>query len=120
LPAGISSLSTLGVIAFLLGVSINMYPLITTAVSETFGPKQTSSVMGVLNTFAQLCGATALWISGYLGMALNSSPGNALHDYPGIWLVAIVGCLGAAATGVLLPRIWGLRAKKLDPALDRR
>jgi MFS family permease len=119
MPVGIRSTAALSVIAFLLGISINMYPLITTAISETFGPKQTSSVMGVLNTFAQLSGATALLISGYLGIALNSAPGNALTEYRGIWLVGIVGCIGAATAGVVLPKLWALR-HRLDPALDRR
>jgi hypothetical protein len=88
-----------------MGISINMYPLITTAVSETFGSQRTSSVMGFVNTFAQLSGATALLISGYLGIALNSAPGNTLEEYRGIWLVGLVGCVGAAVLGVLLSRV---------------
>ncbi|PYS05910.1 MAG: hypothetical protein DMG12_05865 [Acidobacteria bacterium] len=102
MPMGIRSTSILGVIAFLMGISINMYPLVTTAVSETFGPTKTSSVMGLLNTFAQLSGATALLVSGYLGIALNSSPGNALEEYRGIWLVGMVGCLITGTSGVVM------------------
>ncbi len=102
MPMGLHSTSILGVIAFLMGISINMYPLVTTAVSETFGPTKTSSVMGLLNTFAQLSGATALLVSGYLGIALNSSPGNALEEYRGIWLVGMVGCLISGTTGVVM------------------
>ena len=89
-----------------------MYPLITTAVSETFGSHRTSSVMGFLNTFAQLSGATALLISGYLGIALNNAPGNALEDYRGIWLVGIAGCLAAAAAGVIIPRLYPPSVKR--------
>lgn len=103
MPLGINSIAVLGTIAFLMGVSINMYPLVTTAVSETFGAEKTSAVMGFLNTFAQLSGATALLISGYLGIALNSAPGNTLEEYRGIWLVGIVGCLATAVTGTLVP-----------------
>jgi len=102
MPLGIRSTTTLGAIAFLMGIAINMYPLVTTAMSETFGAQRTSSVMGVLNTFAQLSGATALFISGALGIALNSSPGNTLEEYRGIWLVGLVGCLGTALVGVAL------------------
>jgi MFS transporter, OPA family, sugar phosphate sensor protein UhpC len=109
LPLGMRSTAALAVIAFLMGISINMYPLVTTAISETFGPQRTSSVMGFLNTFAQLSGATALLISGYLGIALNSAPGNALTEYRGIWLVGIVGCVGAALIGVLFSKVLGLR-----------
>ncbi len=102
LPMGIDSTFALGVLALLMGVAINAYPLVTTAVSETFGPQKTSSVMGFLNTFAQLAGATALLLSGYLGVTLNSSPGNALQEYRGIWLVGIVGCLVTAAGGIAI------------------
>jgi MFS family permease len=109
MPIGIASTAALGAIAFTMGVSINMYPLITTAVSETFGAQRTSSVMGFLNTFAQLSGATALLISGYLGIALSSNPGNALAEYRGIWLVGIVGCVGAAIIGVVLSKVAGAR-----------
>jgi MFS family permease len=99
LPLGIGSIAVLGTIGFLMGISINMYPLVTTAVSETFGAEKTSSVMGFVNTFGQLSGATALLISGYLGIALNTVPGNTLEEYRGIWLVGIVGCLVTAAAG---------------------
>jgi hypothetical protein len=104
MPVGIRSAVALGWIAFIMGISINMYPLITTAVSEAFGSQRTSSVMGVLNTVAQLSGATALLISGYLGIALSSAPGNALEEYRGIWLVGTVGCIGTALLGVCLSR----------------
>ena len=100
MPLGIRSTAVLALIAFLMGISINMYPLVTTAVSETFGAQKASSVMGFLNTFAQLSGATALLVSGYLGIALNSAPGNTIEEYRGIWLVGIVGCLASAAIGV--------------------
>jgi MFS family permease len=119
MPLGIDSTSILGVIAFLMGISINMYPLVTTAVSETFGPQKTSSVMGALNTVAQLSGATALLVSGYLGIALNSAPGNAVQEYRGIWLVGVVGCLGTAALGMLFSYYEAAR-RRLNPAQIRR
>lgn len=102
LPMGIRSTAMLGSIAFLMGVSINMYPLVTASVSERFGAEKTSSVMGFLNTFAQLSGATALLVSGYLGIALNSAPGNTLEEYRGIWMVGITGCLLTAGAGTAL------------------
>jgi MFS family permease len=102
MPLGINSVAILGTISFLMGFSINMYPLVTTAVSETFGAEKTSAVMGFLNTFAQLSGATALLISGYLGIALNSAPGNTLEEYRGIWMVGIVGCIATAVLGSTL------------------
>lgn len=103
MPMGIESTVILGFLAFALGVSINMYPLITTAVSETFGAHKTSSAMGFLNTIAQLAGATALAISGYIGIALSSvAVKNSLQEYRGIWLVGMVGCLGTAALGLII------------------
>ena len=105
MPLGIRSTFVLGLIAFVMGIAINMYPLITTAVSETFGPTKTSSVMGFLQTFAQFAGASALLVSGYLGTALSSAPGNALAEYRGIWLVGIAGSLGPAVLGILLSRL---------------
>ena len=102
MPFGIRSTAALGVIAFLMGIAINMYPLVTTAVSETFGVQKTSSLMGVANTVAQLLGATALLISGYLGIALNSAPGNTLEEYRGIWMVGIAGCVLTATIGTAL------------------
>jgi len=111
MPIGIRSTAALAVIAFLMGISINMYPLITTAVSETFGSNRTSSVMGFVNTFAQLSGATALLISGYLGIALSATPGNAIEEYRGIWLVGLVGCVGAGVLGMLFSEAVSLRFK---------
>ena len=114
MPLGINSIAVLGTIGFLMGVSINMYPLVTTAVSETFGAEKTSAVMGFLNTFAQLSGATALLISGYLGIALSSAPGNTLEEYRGIWLVGIVGCLATAVIGSLLPSLAGVANREFE------
>jgi sugar phosphate permease len=99
LMAGTSTL-ILGTTAFFLGATINMYPLITSAASERFGPQKTASSMGFINMFSQLCGATALAVSGYMGIALNSAPGNALEEYRGIWLVGVAGCFVAAALGI--------------------
>jgi sugar phosphate permease len=102
MPLGIRSTIILGIIAFAMGISINMYPLVTSAVSETFGSHRTSSVMGFLNTFAQFAGASALLVSGYLGIALSSAPGHAIAEYRGIWLVGIVGSLITAFGGICL------------------
>lgn len=111
MPMGIESTSMLGGIAFMLGVSINMYPLITTAMSETFGPERTSSAMGVLNMVAQFSGALALTLTGYLGVALSTT-GNPLDEYRGIWLVGIAGCILTASLGLVIAYI----AKKRTPA----
>jgi len=112
MPMGIESTSLLGVIAFLLGVSINMYPLITTAMSETFGPQRTSSAMGVLNTVTQLSGALALTLTGYLGIALSTT-GNPLDEYRGIWLVGVAGCAATVTIGLAISHY--LKVRKTVP-----
>jgi hypothetical protein len=72
--------------------------------------------MGFLNTFAQLSGATALLISGYMGIALNSTPGNALEEYRGIWLVGMIGCLVTAIGGIVI-LLAAKSAKRAEAAL---
>ncbi|MBI4474036.1 MAG: MFS transporter [Acidobacteria bacterium] len=114
MPVGIRSTQALAVLAFALGMSINMYPLITSAISEAFGAQKTSSAMGFLNTFAQLAGATALAMSGWIGIALSSTAGNSLDEYRGIWLVAIAGCLITVVVGLGLSVI--VRRAKAAPA----
>lgn len=87
-------------IAVLLGTSVNCFPLIAAAVSDTYGPRKTASVMGFVNMVAQLAGATSLAASGYLGIALSGGGGNSLSEYQGIWLsgmcaIALLTTLGA-------------------------
>jgi len=108
MPMGIGSTSILGVLAFMLGVSINMYPLITTVMSETFGPQKTSSAMGALNTVAQFSGALALSVSGYFGIVLSTT-GNTLDEYRGIWLVGITGCAFTAVIGLAISALLSSR-----------
>ncbi len=102
LSMGVSSTWVLAAIACAMGLTINTFPLITAAVSETFGTNKTSAVMGFINTWAQLCGATALAVSGYIGIALSNTPGNSLEEYRGIWLVGMAGCLLTAGIGMIL------------------
>ncbi len=87
-------------VAVLLGTAVNCYPLIAAAVSDTYGPQKTASVMGFVNMVAQLAGATSLAASGYLGIALSGAGGNSLDEYQGIWLsgmgaIALLTALGA-------------------------
>jgi MFS family permease len=112
LTMGVTSTWILAAIACVMGMTINMFPLITTAVSETFGPAKTSSVMGFINTWAQLCGATALALSGFMGIALSSAAGNSLEEYRGIWMVGMAGCvLTGGIGGILSYLIWRKEAR---------
>ena len=63
----------------------------------------------------QFAGATALAVSGYVGISLNAQPGNALTEYRGIWLSALVAmgimvALGAAGY-VALRMGWATRPR---------
>jgi sugar phosphate permease len=116
LPLGIRSTYLLGVLTFVMGFAINMYPLVTTAVSETFGVQRTASAVGIVNMVAQFAGASALLVSGYLGIALSSTPGNALEEYRGIWMVGLTASLGMAVGGILLSFL-ASRAKGAVPIL---
>ena len=91
LSAGVSTVWSLVLIAALLGMSVNLFSLVPAAISETYGPLRTASIASFTNTLGQLAGASVLAVSGYVGISLNSQPGNALADYRGIWLSGMVG-----------------------------
>jgi MFS family permease len=91
LSTGITAIWVLVILAVLLGTSVNLFALIPAAISDTFGQHRTASLSSFANTMAQLSGATALAVSGYVGISLNAQPGNALAEYRGIWLSAVVG-----------------------------
>jgi MFS family permease len=97
---GVTGTLAVAVIATLLGTSMNLFPLVTASISDTYGAARTGSIVGFVNMVAQLCGATALAVSGYLGVALSAEVGNGLDEYRGIWLagmgaVALLTALGA-------------------------
>ena len=102
LSGGITQQVYLCILGFCLGVSINMWTLVTAAVSEHYPVRATASAMGFINMFGQFCAATALLASGYLGVSLNSQPGNAIEEYRGIWLVGIATCALTALLGTLV------------------
>jgi hypothetical protein len=50
----------------------------------------------------QLSGATVLAVSGYVGISLNTQPGNPLTEYRGIWLSGLVGMAIMAVLGTAI------------------
>jgi len=120
LYAGPSSTILLAVVASIMGTTINTFPLVTTAVSETFGEARTSAAIGFVGTWAQLCGATALAVSGYLGVVLSPVPGNTLEEYRGIWLVGMAGCLMTVLVSMTLARAAVRAHRAAGSALERR
>jgi MFS family permease len=91
LGTGVTSIALLAVIAAILGMSINLFSIVPAAINDRFGAQRTASLSAFANTMAQLAGATALALSGYVGISMNAQPGNALTEYRGIWLCAEVG-----------------------------
>jgi MFS transporter, OPA family, sugar phosphate sensor protein UhpC len=119
LALGVTSLWAMAVVAALLGTSVNLFSLVPAAISETYGRQRTASLSSFTNMVAQLSGATALAVSGYVGISMNSQPGNALTEYRGIWLSGLAGmgimtALGLAAY-LALRTGWAARPAALEP-----
>lgn len=100
LTMGVTAIWALAIVAALLGTSVNLFSLVPAAISETYGRQRTASLSSFANTMAQLSGATALAVSGYVGISLANQPGNALAEYRGIWLSGLVGMATLTALGL--------------------
>jgi MFS family permease len=122
LAAGVTAAPLLAVIACLLGTSINLFTLISAAIAETYGAQRTASIVSFVNTVAQLLGATALAVSGYVGVSLGSQAGHGLAEYRGVWLTAMAGTGASALIGavmhIALARGRSWRAIPAAPPLD--
>ena len=122
LAMGVTTIWAMAVVAALLGTSVNLFSLVPAAISETYGPQRTASMSSFTNMVAQLSGATALAVSGYVGISMNSQPGNALAEYRGIWLSGLAGmgimtALGLAAY-VALRAGWATRPESLGAGIE--
>ncbi len=122
LALGVTSLWAMAVVAALLGTSVNLFSLVPAAISETYGRQRTASLSSFTNMVAQLSGATALAVSGYVGISMNSQPGNALTEYRGIWLSGLAGmgimtALGLAAY-MALRTGWAARPAALGRGIE--
>ena len=94
----------LGTLAFLIGISLHVFPLINAAASERWGLRQAGTSLGWINTVGQIAGALSLTFSGYLGSALAAPSGPPASEYFGIWVVGAGGCaVGAVAAWVAGP-----------------
>lgn len=111
MSAGPTSTWLVATLACLLGMSINLFPLISAAVSDTYGPERTASIVSFINTVAQILGATGLALSGYVGISLSAQAGNSLAEYRGIWLAALAGVTIMLALGALMHVVAGQGAQ---------
>jgi len=89
----------LWLVAILLGTTVNTFTLIVADASEAYGPEKTGSVSSFMNTVGQLMGATALALSGYLGVGLSAGSSESLNEYRGIWLSGMAGVVALTLSG---------------------
>ena len=101
LGGGGISITVLAVFAAILGTAVNLFGIVPAAFNDRFGAERTASLSAFANTMAQIAGATALALSGYVGISMNAQPGNALTEYRGIWLCAEVGMGIMAALAII-------------------
>ena len=118
LMSGTPTIVSLGILMALLGTSVNLFSLVPAAISETYGPQRTASIASFANTMGQFSGATALAVSGYVGVSLNATPGNALTDYRGIWLSGMVGMILMAVLGIMC--FVAANSRRREPGLQFR
>ena len=102
LSMGVTALWFLSVLAVLLGTAVNSFTLVIAEASETYGAERTGSVSSFMNTVGQLSGATALAVSGYIGVALSAGGRNSLDEYQGIWLSGMAWIVSLTLLGILL------------------
>ena len=100
LSTGVTAIAALVLVTVLIGTSVNLFSLVPAAISDTYGPERTASVSSFANMIGQFAGATALAVSGYVGISLNAQPGNPLTEYRGIWLSGLVGMAIMTTLGV--------------------
>jgi MFS family permease len=102
LSMGVTAMWFLWLVAVVLGTTVNAFTLVIAEASEAYGPEKTGSVSSFMNTVGQLIGATALAVSGYIGVGLNPGAKNSLDEYQGIWLSGVAWVVALALLGSLL------------------
>ncbi len=89
----------LGLIAFISGSMINIFPLISAAAAEIWSIRTCGLMVGLINMVGQLLGATALSVSGYMAVRYSIKGGAYYTEYRGIWytqmLFTCIAILGA-------------------------
>ena len=90
---------TLGLLAFVSGVIINIFPLINASCAELWSVKAAGFSMGIINTVGQFAGALALSVSGYMAVHYSIKGGAFYTEFQGIWYLGIITSIfGACAT----------------------
>ncbi len=89
------------ILAFVLGMLINMFSLVNAAVTEIWSIKTCGALMGLVNTVGQLAGGTALAYSGYMANRFSVKGGGYFLEYRGIWYLAMIAVFVGISAALL-------------------
>ena len=100
----IATLLLLGVLYFLSGVLINIFPLINASAAEIWSSRTEGFSLGIINTVGQFAGAGALSASGFLAVKYSVAGGAFHTEFLGIWYLGIITSLSAAVAALYMVR----------------
>jgi len=96
----IATVFLLGVLSFLSGVLINIFPLINASAAEIWSIRTAGFSMGIINTVGQFAGAIALSASGFMAVKYSIAGGAFYTEFLGIWYLGILTSVGSAAAAL--------------------
>ena len=96
----ISTVFLLGVLSFLSGVLINIFPLVNASAAEIWSIRTAGFSMGIINTVGQFAGAIALSASGFMAVKFSVKGGAFYTEFLGIWYLGIMTSVFAAAAAL--------------------
>jgi MFS family permease len=100
----IATVFLLGVLCFLSGVLMNIFPLINASAAEIWSSRTEGFSMGMINTVGQFAGAGALSASGFLAVKYSVAGGAFRTEFLGIWYLGIITSLSAAVAALYMVR----------------
>jgi sugar phosphate permease len=98
----ISNAVWLGVLAFVSGVLINIFPLINASAAEIWSIRSAGFSMGIINTVGQFAGAIALSASGFMAVKYSIKGGAFYTEFLGIWYLGIITSILAGLAAVYI------------------
>lgn len=98
----------MGLLSFVSGIVINIFPLINASVAEIWSVRSAGFTMGIINTVGQFAGALALSVSGFMAVKFSVSGGSFETEFLGIWYLGI----GTSVFGALASVYVVLREKR--------
>jgi sugar phosphate permease len=98
----IATVFLLGLLSFLSGAVINIFPLINASAAEIWSCRAEGFSMGIINTVGQFAGAAALSASGFLAVKYAIAGGAFHTEFVGIWYLGILTSLAAAVAALYM------------------